>query len=69
LKIAIVGTRSVSAYGKRMTAKITESLVQKNIPIISGFARGVDTISHSVCVKKFTYDCGIWNRVGCMLSP
>jgi len=38
LKIAIVGTRSVTAYGKLMTTKITESLVLKNIPIISGFS-------------------------------
>ncbi|MBC8312078.1 MAG: DNA-protecting protein DprA [Candidatus Marinimicrobia bacterium] len=50
--MGIVGTRSVSAYGKRMTAKITESLIQKNIPIISGFARGVDTISHTICIKQ-----------------
>ena len=51
LKIGIVGTRSVSAYGKRMTAKITESLIHKNISIISGFARGVDTISHTICIE------------------
>jgi DNA processing protein len=49
--IAIVGTRHPSQYGYSVTENITRDLAQNNITIISGLARGVDTIAHSVALK------------------
>jgi len=44
--LAIVGTRTPSPYGKLIAEKITRELAEKGITIISGFARGIDSISH-----------------------
>ncbi|MFH1650722.1 MAG: DNA-processing protein DprA [Chloroflexota bacterium] len=44
--LAVVGTRRVSAYGRQVTEEIVADLVQNRITIISGLARGVDTVAH-----------------------
>ncbi len=50
--IAIVGTRNPSQYGKRITENLTTELVQNNLTIFSGFARGIDTLAHSTALKE-----------------
>ena len=44
--IAIVGCRLCSVYGKIITEKLAYNLSEKNITIISGMARGIDTYAH-----------------------
>jgi DNA processing protein len=44
--IAVVGTRAPSLYGKNMTKEFTQKLVEQDLVIISGLARGIDTIAH-----------------------
>lgn len=44
--IAVVGTRMPTSYGKNIASKITEDLAKKSITIVSGMARGIDTIAH-----------------------
>ncbi len=44
--IAIVGTRHPTSYGKHMTEVFAKELSQRGITIVSGLARGVDTIAH-----------------------
>lgn len=46
VSIAVVGTRRPSSYGKAAAAKLSAELAGLNICVISGMARGVDTISH-----------------------
>ncbi|RQW01231.1 MAG: DNA-protecting protein DprA [Calditrichaeota bacterium] len=48
--IAVVGTRTPSAYGKMMAAEITRQLVAKGITVVSGLARGVDSIAHQTAI-------------------
>ncbi|MEJ2054464.1 MAG: DNA-processing protein DprA [Calditrichaceae bacterium] len=50
--IGIVGTRVPSSYGRLVTERFTGELVDNNFTIISGFARGVDTIAHITSVKQ-----------------
>ncbi len=50
--IAIVGTRQPTSYGKIQTEKITEELSSQGITIISGMARGVDSIAHRTALKS-----------------
>ncbi len=50
--VAIVGTRSATHYGKQVTKNITSELVNKNIVIVSGLARGIDTIAHAETVNN-----------------
>ncbi len=44
-KVAVVGSRNISPYGKEMTEKVVKMLRNK-YTIVSGLARGVDSIAH-----------------------
>jgi len=48
--IAVVGTRKISEYGKRMSKKICTDLAENGFVIISGLAYGTDTIAHTAAV-------------------
>ncbi|MBT6797141.1 MAG: DNA-protecting protein DprA [Candidatus Marinimicrobia bacterium] len=49
--VAIVGTRLFTPYGKIVTQKLALELNQSNISIVSGLARGIDTIAHRETVN------------------
>jgi len=49
--IAIVGTRNPSTYGKLVTERFSRELVLKNFIIVSGLARGIDTIAHKTALS------------------
>lgn len=49
--IGIVGTRVPSTYGKLMADKFARELAEQNIVVVSGLARGVDTIVHRATVR------------------
>ncbi len=44
--LAVVGTRRASVYGKQVTAEVTADLAASGITIVSGLARGIDTVAH-----------------------
>jgi DNA processing protein len=44
--IAIVGSRLVSTYGKYTTERISRELALKGLTIVSGMARGIDSVAH-----------------------
>lgn len=46
LALAVVGTRRMSSYGRRVAEKLTQALVERGLTIISGLALGVDTVAH-----------------------
>jgi len=50
--LAIVGTRLPSPYGRLIAEKITCELAEKGVTIVSGFARGVDSISHHFALES-----------------
>ena len=50
--IAMVGTRLPTNYGKIHAEKIASELAEQNISIVSGMARGIDSICHSAALKK-----------------
>lgn len=49
--VAIVGSRLVSEYGKRVTKKFASDLAKVNFTIVSGLAKGVDTVAHTEALK------------------
>lgn len=51
LSIAIVGSRNASSYGKHVCSLLTKGLAKLGITIVSGLARGIDTISHRACLE------------------
>ncbi|MBU1625985.1 DNA-processing protein DprA [bacterium] len=46
MSLSVVGTRTPSEYGRRMTKEITEKLVKYGITIVSGLAYGIDSVAH-----------------------
>ncbi|MBU0572337.1 DNA-processing protein DprA [Patescibacteria group bacterium] len=49
--VAIVGSRKMTDYGKRMAAKFARELAKNKVTIISGLARGIDTIAHKAALS------------------
>jgi len=46
IPLAVVGTRAVSSYGKIAAERLCGSLASAGICIVSGMARGIDTLAH-----------------------
>jgi DNA processing protein len=44
--IAVVGTRRATIYGRQVTEELVADLTRNKITIISGLARGIDTVAH-----------------------
>lgn len=44
--LAVVGTRSASAYGKETTRTLVSELARNKMTIVSGLARGIDAAAH-----------------------
>ncbi len=57
--ISIVGTRNITAYGKRMVAEIIEDLTPYKPVIISGLAYGVDVEAHLNALKNDLSTVGV----------
>lgn len=45
-RLAIVGSRSPTAYGRQVTAALARELAERGIVIISGLALGIDCLAH-----------------------
>lgn len=50
--IAVVGTRRMTAYGRRMTEKLVAPLAKAGFTIISGLADGIDGVAHQTALKE-----------------
>jgi len=50
--IGVVGMRNVTSYGTKATKHFVEQLVRHDYVIVSGMARGVDTIAHQVAIDS-----------------
>jgi DNA processing protein len=46
LAVAIVGSRKTSPYGRWFTEKIGQDLARHGVTIVSGMARGIDSVAH-----------------------
>ncbi len=49
--VAIVGSRDMTSYGRQVTEELASELVKSGITIISGMARGVDSIAHQAALS------------------
>jgi DNA processing protein len=50
--LAVVGTRALSSYGKVVADRLCGSLAEAGICIVSGLARGVDTLAHKAALAS-----------------
>ncbi len=47
--VAIVGSRKTSDYGRRIAQEFAEGIARERVTIVSGFAKGIDTVAHQAC--------------------
>jgi DNA processing protein len=49
--LAVVGTRRATVYGRQVTEEIVADLARSKITIVSGLAKGVDSIAHHAALE------------------
>lgn len=52
LAVAIVGSRKCTPYGSAVAKEIARKAVEHGITVVSGLARGIDTISHKAALES-----------------
>lgn len=50
--LAVVGTRKPTVYGRQVAEEIVADLVRSKITIVSGLARGIDSIAHRTALDS-----------------
>lgn len=49
--VSVIGARECSLYGAQVAARLGELFAQNDITLVSGMARGIDSISQDACVR------------------
>jgi DNA processing protein len=49
--VGVVGTRSPTVYGRELAARIVPELVAAGLTVVSGLARGIDSIAHNAALQ------------------
>jgi DNA processing protein len=49
--LAIVGTRRPTIYGRQITEEIVADLARSKITVVSGLARGIDSVAHRTALE------------------
>jgi len=50
--VAVVGSRDITPRGRKLTTVFTKELVKAGFTIVSGLARGVDTVAHKTALEN-----------------
>jgi DNA processing protein len=58
--IAVVGTRQPSPYGSGMAQVLSRDLSLRGLTILSGMARGVDTVAHKAAIEAKGRTVAVW---------
>lgn len=58
--LGVVGSRRSTSYGKKILEKIIPELVHAHCGIISGWAHGIDTLSHSITIESDGYTISVF---------
>jgi DNA processing protein len=48
--VALVGTRKATVYGREVAHRLATDLVQNRVTLVSGLARGIDSIAHKAAL-------------------
>ena len=52
VSVAIIGSRKMTTYGKEVAESFSRDLTLAGVTVVSGLARGIDTVAHRVCVEN-----------------
>jgi DNA processing protein len=50
--ITVVGTRTLTAYGREVCARLVRDLARNRVTIVSGLARGIDAVAHQTALDS-----------------
>lgn len=67
--IAIVGTRKVTGYGRIITHQFAFELAKKGLLVVSGLARGVDSVAHMAAIEAGGKTAGVLGGGLLNISP
>ncbi|MGD8456814.1 MAG: DNA-processing protein DprA [Anaerolineales bacterium] len=57
--VAIVGTRKYTAYGQQVAEEVAAFLARNGVTVVSGLARGIDSIAHQAALNAGGRSIGI----------
>jgi DNA processing protein len=62
--VAVVGTRKATTYGRQVTEELVSELARNRITIVSGLAKGIDSIAHRSALEAggrtfAVFGCGL----------
>ena len=49
--VAVVGTRKITAYGRKVASDVAKLLAESGVTVVSGLARGVDGVAHRTAIQ------------------
>ncbi len=49
--VSVVGTRRATVYGRQAAEELADGLARNNVTVVSGLARGIDSIAHKTALK------------------
>jgi DNA processing protein len=65
---AVVGTRAVTPYGRRIAGELAEGLARRGVGVVSGLAVGVDAAAHAGALRAGAAPPGSLAVLGCGLG-
>jgi DNA processing protein len=51
-RVSVVGTRKPSSEGIEFAKRLVENLVREKVIVVSGLARGIDTVAHRTVIEE-----------------
>lgn len=51
-RVSVIGTREPTKHGLKDAQDVTKTLVKNDVIIVSGLAKGIDTIAHKTAIKN-----------------
>jgi len=51
-RVSVIGTREPSHEGIELTKRLVEELVREKVIVVSGLARGIDTVAHRTAIEE-----------------
>ena len=58
--LAIVGTRSMTEFGQKITGEVARELASAGVTIVSGMASGIDTSAHEGALNVGGFTVAVW---------
>lgn len=59
VSVAVIGARECTQYGENIAYRLGELLAERHICLVSGMARGIDSVSQTGCMNKKGYSIAV----------